>query len=219
MLSTIERNVVYLLLVLPPLTWGEMPSISSEQLKEELERNLGQSDRQACYDLFLLYDLENARASWLNNPSGPNGNYDEDDLKTRLVDYEGLPTCFAAYLDQYPAQEDRLKHFDELLRAYYLHLTNSSYPFIRFWGQLSLQFKEAFASIREGKGTTDELFHPFEVFYKEKTMKAAELADAINHFLFDQVAAYVGEDPFAIERVFAYIVQFYLIHLSIEVPT
>lgn len=216
MLDSVERNAIYLLLSLPPLTWGEMPAISSDQLKEEVKLNVGEADRKACYDLFLLYDIENARAIWLNNLLGPNGNYDEDDLKIHLVDYEGFPNFFAAFLDQYPAQEERLLHFNELLKAYFLHLQQSPYPFIRFWG-LSLRAREAFAHIRSGSAIEDELLHPFEGLFKDKSLKAADLAESINHFLFDQVTAYLGEDPFAIERVFAYIVQFYLIHLSIEV--
>jgi len=219
MLSGIERNAIYLLLSLPPLTWGEMPAISSEQLKEEVASNVGEKDAKGCYDLFLLYDIENARALWLNNQLGPKGNYDTDELKTHLVDYQGLPPFFANFLDQYPQPQDRLNHFEELMRSYFVYLQKSSYPFIRFWGQLSLRAREAFSLYRAGQMTEDELFHSFDGLFKDKNLKASALGEAVNHFLFDQVTNYLGEDPFDIERVFAYIVQFYLIHLSIEVHT
>lgn len=216
----LERNEVFLLLYLPPLTWGVAPAISEEELKEELTLNLTKEDLKACNSLFLMQDIENTRALWLGNELAPMGQFELDSLKTSLVDYDGLPPFFANFLDTYQTNEERAANFSQLLLGYYQYLKSSPYPFIRWWGNFAEKGRFAFQFLRSkevGAEEIDERFHPLEGFFADPHLKAADLAEAINHFLFDRVGESLDEDPFAIDKVFAYIVQFYLIHLSLEV--
>jgi hypothetical protein len=216
----LERNEIFLTLSLPPLTWGVAPSISFGELNDLLKLNLTSSDFQACSQLYLLNDIENARAFWLKNPFSPLGQYDEETLKTQLINPDRMPLFFSTYLENFPSNEERLANFEELLKKYYLYLQKSPYEFIRWWGAFEEKARATFQHFRskERPNEIDEHFSPLELIFTDQNLTAAELAESINHFLFERVEHHVSkEDPFSFERIFAYIVQFYLISLSLEV--
>lgn len=103
----------------PPLTIGQTPQVSFDELRELLRMNLTPADWAKFVDLLRLIDLSNVRAEWLGVPFDEQGNFTSLELDEALLVREGLPVFLTDYLDKYDTIEDRLRFFPSLYPALY----------------------------------------------------------------------------------------------------
>jgi hypothetical protein len=112
-------NYYFLAAALPPLTLGEVPEISFEEISEMLKINLSKKDYEKTVVFRRFVDLYNIRALFLQDEIDPRGNFDEAELDQALLFHEGLPEYVFEFLDRYETVEERLSHFFELLSLFF----------------------------------------------------------------------------------------------------
>lgn len=127
---------------LPDLEIGQQPDLSWEEFLFLLETNLTERDLEWVRVLRFYFDLQNLRRFWLNEPLDPRGNYSIVSLEEGLLKEDEFPEYVYLFLDKYAHQDDRLRHFSELVAAYfqqpYAHAPQFIQDYIAFERQLRL---------------------------------------------------------------------------------
>ena len=113
------HNYYFLAASLPPLTIGEAPEITFEELEHRLKLNLSKSDLEKTVVLKRYIDLQNIRALLEGEPIDPRGNLTEKELDEAMLIQDILPEYVFDFLDHFENKEDKLRNFSGLYARYF----------------------------------------------------------------------------------------------------
>lgn len=231
---------------LPPLTIGEAPEITFEELDTLLYENLNPRDYKQTEILRLLYDILNIRALWKGDPFDPHGNLDENDLEEALVDQTNLPWYVKDFLDTYKTKEERLKFFPILISQFFKEEIKRADPFLKeyldFERKLQLvlvgfrakklkrnlekelQFEDPhedlIAQILAQKNAPE--FEPPEGFEELKAIFEAhqdnpiKLYQSLMEFRFDKIEQMMGNDTFSFSKILGFMAELIIVEKWME---
>lgn len=114
----------------PPIVLGEVPEITWEAYQTLLEDNLLPWDQKKLAMLLRIYDFENMRFFWRNEPLEPYGNYDEQQLEEALVTEDGFPPYVYSFIARHPNKDDLLRFFPELFHQFFQHELPKTHGFL-----------------------------------------------------------------------------------------
>jgi hypothetical protein len=162
-------------------------------------------------------------------------------IESILVEREEVPKFVDDYLNRYGTTQDRLKHFTELMYEYFQRERRIGNGFLKWyfafesdlklvlaalrgkiWGidwVQEFQFVEhptpLFLSLSEQGGSGPLLlpdqYQPLQHLFDTYKEAPLELDDHIDKFRFDAVEEKVAFEPFSIEHILAYLVQFLIV--------
>lgn len=112
-------NYYFLAASLPPLTLGEKPDLSFDELKARLEINLTKADAKKAVVFQRFFDLSNIRALYSEDAIDPRGNLSEKELDEALLVQDGLPLYAFDFLERFETAAEKLRFFPGLLAAYF----------------------------------------------------------------------------------------------------
>ncbi len=151
----------FLATALPALQIGVPPEIDFQELVNLLKDNLTSSDAEKVKWIRRVYDLQNIRNFWKNEPFEHWGNLDPNELEEALLTREGdLPKYVFDFLEQYGTLEERLQYFPELLTQYFELMEKKTSGFLRSYAQFELNLRLALTAFRArqlGRDLTKEL--------------------------------------------------------------
>ncbi len=112
-------NYYFLAASLPPLSLGEKPDLSFEELISRLAINLEKKDLQKMVVFRRWIDLNNIRALYLEDAIDPRGNLNEKELDQALLLQDDLPDYVFDFLGRFESVQEKLRFFPGLLAAYF----------------------------------------------------------------------------------------------------
>jgi hypothetical protein len=221
----------FVVLSLPPLTFGSRPEMSYKELKLTLDMNLTPRDAKRFQILMQPIDLYNIKALWQSLPLDDRGTIPTKELEEALLVRDNLPTYLLEFLEKYDTQEDRLRYF-----AYtYAAMLRRKYPgFLGWYIQFEREVRLVLTALRSKKWKKDLLKElqfedskdPFVMQIlaqkdapdydppaeyqdlKELFLKHAhdpkELNLAILKYRFDKIGEIEGQEHFTLDRILAY---------------
>lgn len=231
------KDYYFLSLSLPELKLGEEPEISRHELHLLLHSNLRRRDFAQVETLLRYFDLCNIRSYWQGLPLGVIGNWDLQQIQTRLLDFEGLPNYLLDFLDQWPQVNDQVSHFKDLLRDYYQKESAEGGDFLRELLGFDLGIRLVISFLRAKEAQKDfaketppmdgyplyeslvdqmedeemELPPPFDalprLFHHFKE-DPIQLDEALETFRFNWLGDKIDFDPFSLRHVLGYVVQY-----------
>jgi hypothetical protein len=231
---------------LPPLTIGEVPEMSFDELDTLLYENLLPGDYKQTKILRRYYDILNIRAFLKGDQIDPHGNIDINDLDEAIVDHVYFPKYVLDFLDTYKTKEDRLKFFASLISDFYKYEVKGANPFLQeylnfernlqlvlvgFRAKLlkrnlskELQFEnpedDIIAQILAQKDAP--FFEPPEGFQILKGIfdshKDApnKLYQALCEYRFEKIQEMVGTDIFSFSRILGYLASLIIVEKWVE---
>ena len=110
-----SRQYYFVAAALPTLSLEEKPELSVQQLLDFYQRNLSTKDWHWVTQLCLQFDLNNLRALWRQEAFSSGGTLLPSELEEALLLRQGLPPFVFEFLDRYPTNEERLRHFSTLI--------------------------------------------------------------------------------------------------------
>lgn len=116
--------------LLPSLSFDAPPEISFAELEVLLRENLTPRDYEKTAILRRLFDILNLRALWLEQDLDSKGELSALELSEALVNRVGLPAYVYDFADQYPKNEERIRHFPFLLAKFFQSTGNLRDPFL-----------------------------------------------------------------------------------------
>ncbi len=234
-------NYYFIGVLLPELQIGIPPEIHFEDFKRLLRDNLQSHDYALTRTLRRYYDIENLRSFWLEAPLDPYGNLDESELEEALLYPELFPYYIRTFLEKYESQQERLRHFPELIATYFREEAAQSKGFVRhyllFERKLRL-IQTAFRSKYLNRDLLQELqfenpeenfiqqllaqkdvknFVPPEEFaellpiFEKHYSSPIDLHKAFCEFRFQKVSELVDDQVFTIDRILGYMIQLILV--------
>lgn len=112
-------NYYYLAASLPPLTLGEKPDISFDELASRLKINLSKRDYKKSEVIRRLIDLGNIRCLLTEDAIDPRGNLTEKELDEALLVKADLPPYAFDFLERFETAAEKLRFFPGLLATYF----------------------------------------------------------------------------------------------------
>jgi hypothetical protein len=231
---------------LPPLKIGEQPDITFQEFDRLLRDNLSHSDYEQTKVLRRYYDILNIRAFLKKDPLDPYGNWDENDLDELLLSSEGAPPYLAQYLDKYESKEDRLKHFPELLAAFFREEVQDAEGFLKEYLTFERDLRLVLVGFRAKELKRDlitelqyenpdedlvaqilsqkdaQTYEPpekFEDLYPiltEHYQSPLELYQALCEYRFNKIDSMIGLETFSLERILGYMAQLIIVKKWLE---
>lgn len=113
------RNYYFVVPSLPPLSIGDRPEITFEELTNRLEISLSKGDLLKTKVLRCFVDICNIRALLMEEPVDPRGNLNEKELDEALLVHAVLPEYAFEFLDQFEKVADKIKNFPGLLALFF----------------------------------------------------------------------------------------------------
>ena len=112
-------NYYFLAASLPPITLGEKPDLSFDELISRLDINLEKQDLQKTVVFRRWIDLNNIRFLYLEDAIDLRGNLSEKELDQALLLQEDLPEYVFDFLGRFESVQEKLHVFPGLLAAYF----------------------------------------------------------------------------------------------------
>ena len=122
----------FLASALPALSLKAKLELTCSELLPLMEWNLSGQDWQEVQNLRSYIDIRNIKALFLKRPLDPRGNLDAKGLNEALLFKDLMGETVFDFLEKYPLEEKRLKHFPELLSGF-LQEPKSLSPFLNFY--------------------------------------------------------------------------------------
>jgi hypothetical protein len=141
-------NYYFLAPSLPPLTLGDKPEFSFEELISRLEINLGKKDLEQTTVLRRFIDLHNIRSLLLEESIDPRGNLNEKELDEALLLKDGLPSYVFDFLDRYDNVKEKVHHFSGLLSAYFREEVAIQTGFLRSYLSFEREWRLVMLALR-----------------------------------------------------------------------
>lgn len=151
----------FLVASLPPLTLGQRPTLSYEEVRASLFLNLTPGDQKKVALLQMLTDIRNIRALWLGQPLDPRGNFGEKELEEALLVKDPFPEFVGDFLDRYQEPEDRLRYFASLYVSFYAENQETSSGFLQQYFKFEREVRLCLAAMRAKEADRD-LLHEFQ---------------------------------------------------------
>lgn len=227
---------------LPELDFSQQPDISWEEFLFLLDHNLSAGDKRWVNVLRSYYDLENMRRFWSDDATHDlRGSLTEQELEEALVNEDPLPAFVTDYLDKYPHQQDRLRHFSSLLTAYFAQIDPKAPKFLRDYLAFERQLRLVLTGFRAKTLNRDlalelqyedpddplvaqlmaqkdaKSFEPPEGFESLKSLfqqhadKPLDLYRALAEYRFRWIDARLESELFSIDRILGYLIQLTLV--------
>lgn len=243
MQSTAESMVDYYFLgtLLPDLKIDEQPEIDFSEFERLLKENLTSADFAKTVTLRNLYDINNLRSYWKGEPLDPIGNLNESDLEEALVTRIILPPYVFAFMDKYETQEERLRHFPELLATFFRESISKADGFFKYYLTLEremrlilvafrakalgrdlyaeLQYEdpdeELIAQILAQKDAPSyippEKYSDLKHYFEMYENRPIELQKALLEYRFNKIDEKLGLQLFSIDRILAYMAELIMV--------
>lgn len=231
------KDYYFLSLSLPELKLGEEPELSWHEVLVLLKSNLREKDFAQVETLLRYFDLCNIRSYWQKLPHGFIGNWDLQQIQTRLLDFEGLPHYLIDYLDQWPATKDQIAQFGNLLRDYYLKEEGGEFLKTLLGFDLGIRVVMSFLRAKlekrdfiketpemEGYSLYEnladqleqdeiELPAPFDSLprlFSHYEADPIQLEEALDTYRFNWLGDQIDFDPFSINHILGYVAQYFI---------
>lgn len=227
--------------IIPEYSFDTPPDFDFATIKEFLRINLSQSDYAKTIVIRRYFDIENIRRQWLGKAYDPYGNLDENALEEALLTRTSLPNYVFDYIDKYEDQEERLKHFSELLSSYYREEMQHAKGFLKEFliferemrlvligfrakelGRdvaLELQYEdpndEIVAQIMAQKDSPSyeppTRFEQLKPMFEQYAQSPLQMFKALQEFRCRKFEEMIGLDVFSIDRILGYMVEHILV--------
>ena len=234
-------NYYYLGTLLPELHIGEAPEIGFRELDQLLKDNLTSYDYAKTRTLRNLYDISNLRAYWKGEPLDIKGNILSNELEEALVTRSILPGFVFDFMDRYESNEERLRHYPELLAIFFRNAIQNASGFFKYYLTLERELRlvlVAFRAKKLGKDIYSELqyedpeedfiaqilaqkdspvYEPPEKYEEIKTLfeqhydNPIGLQKALLEYRFNKIEEKLGIELFSIDRVLAYMIELIMV--------
>ncbi|MBA2726581.1 MAG: DUF2764 family protein [Parachlamydiaceae bacterium] len=146
--------------LLPDLEIGQPAPISFEKLIQLFRDGLSTEENRQVEVIRRYFDIENLRAYWKGDILNPKGLLNKQELEESLFFEKNFPRYVFQFLDTYETVDLRLKHFAELIAAYYREEAASAKGFLKayliFERKLRL-FQVAFRAFQLKRSLLEEL--------------------------------------------------------------
>ena len=136
---------------LPPLSFDSAPDITFSRLLTLLQDNLSEKDMRKVETLRRLFDFHNIRSFWMGKSTDPYGHFDEVELEEALATRRGLPDYVYTFMDLYERNEERIKHFPQLLAQLFQHAAFEKDPFLKWFLNLEREIRLVLTAFRAKK--------------------------------------------------------------------
>lgn len=208
-----------------------------EVVKDLMRTNLSKKDYEKTVVVRRYFDIENIRCLWKKEEFDPYGNLDPNALEEALLAYTGLPEYVYDFLEKYDTIEERLKHFPELVAAYFREEIEKASGFLKEYLEFERAFRLVMVGLRAkelGRDVTAELqfedpnddlvaqiiaqkdsptyvppggFEDLKPLLEEMSETPLELHKALLKYKFRKYEEMVGLAVFSIDRMLAYLVE------------
>ncbi|SCA62784.1 Uncharacterized protein SCG7086_AD_00350 [Chlamydiales bacterium SCGC AG-110-P3] len=239
-------NYYFLASLLSELTIGSPSELSFHEFDKLLDSNLTPSDREQVRAIRRLYDIDNVRAMWNEEPHSQYGNYGLNDLDEALLTQSGLPGYVYEFLDRYDEKAERMRHYPGLLGAYFSEEISRSSGFLKEYLTFEREWRLVAAAYRAkvmGRNVGSELqhedpnedlvaqilaqkdspsfeaptrFEPLVSLLESKLDRPMEVHQAICEYRFSYLRGLVQDDFFSINKVLSYLVRLILVEEWLE---
>lgn len=226
---------------LPDINFENDLEISWSQLIQVLELNLSKRHLDDLFNLRLLYDIENLRHYFMNEDFNGYGNHSRNSLKESIASYQNLPSYIFDFLGKYQKIEQRIENFDLLFSQYFQNIPESSSSFLNRYGQFEYTFRLTCSALRAKQFKHDYLkvfryediadpivfelvaqkdsneiepplgFEPLASLFMSYRDNPFELQKNLLEWKLERVSEIFEENPFGIDKVFAYVVKYIII--------
>lgn len=227
--------------LLPDLRIGDPPELSFAEFQRLLKENLTASDFAKTETLRNLYDITNLRSYWKGEPLDPVGNLDESQLEEALVTRSILPQYVFAFMDKYDNQQERLRHFPELLAIFFRESIKNASGFFKFYLTLEREIRLILVAFRAkalGRDLYAELqyedpdeeliaqilaqkdaqtyeppekYEDLKSYFETYADKPIELQKALLEYRFNKIDEKLGLQLFTIDKILAYMAELIMI--------
>jgi hypothetical protein len=234
-------NYYYVTSSFPEVRIGGTTDINFRQLNLLLQDNLSKDDLEKTRVIRRLYDLYNIRSLWLKEELTLYGNYNDVELEDALIAQSVLPKYVFDYLEKYPTNDERIKHFPELIHNYFNIEIEKADGFLKKYLIFERDWRLVFAAFRAkklGRDILEELQYedpnrnliaqilaqkdaktfepPFEYEELKPIFEANQdsplaLQQALDSYRFEKINSLLGVDMFSINRILGYMAQLILV--------
>lgn len=192
---------------LPALYFDVKPEISFHDFDRLLQDNLSEKDYKKVLVIRRLYDLLNLKAFWQSQPLNPYGTLDENELAEGLLDQVTFPDYVYDFAQKHESNKDRIKHFPELLSAFFRGELKNETGIMRQGIEFERQWRLVLAAFRAkklGRDLSEELQYedPEEELIAEmlaqKDAKEFELPENFKEL--KSIFERHGDDPLQLQK-------------------
>jgi hypothetical protein len=141
-------NYYFLAASLPPLTLGEKPDFSFEELVARLEINLTKDDLEQTTVFRRFIDLNNIRMLFLEDAIDPRGNLNEKELDQALLLQDDLPQYVFDFLDQFENIQEKIRFFSGLLAHYFSEEGEQQRGFLKSYLKFEREWRLVILTLR-----------------------------------------------------------------------
>lgn len=149
------HNYYFVAASLPPLTLGETPDISFEELSYRLSINLSKEDLEKVMVLKRYIDIQNIRSQLLEETLDPRGNLSEKELDEALLLESFLPSYIFDFLSLYEEKNEKIRHFSGLFIRYFTEEMKEQKGFLRNYLAFEREWRLVLLAIRAKKFKRD----------------------------------------------------------------
>jgi hypothetical protein len=234
-------NYYFVGTTLPELHFDQKPELGFRELNILLKDNLTQADYAKTRTIRNLYDILNLRAYWKGEPFDLMGNLNSTEMEEALVTRSDLPPYVFEFLDKYETDEDRLRHYPELLSLFFRKEISESKGFLKDYLQMERELRLvllAFRAKKLGKDLYKELqyedpeedliaqilaqkdapqYEPPEKYAEIKNLlnenqdSPLNLQKALLEYRFQKIEELLGLDMFSIDRILGYLIELMMV--------
>lgn len=236
--------------ILPTLQFGSPTDWSFADLMTLYKVNLSKQGMKKVKVIRSYIDLKNVCQLLRKEPLDPRGNLSEKELDEALVNRQGLPSYLYDHLEAYETLEQQIRYFPTVLSTFFQEMRDKYRGFLRFYFNFERELRLILTGLRAKKLKVDvakellfedprdpfiaqilaqkdspQFEFPFEYAMLDEVLKEAskdpmEQYKALATFRFQQIADEVQDQPFSLDYILGYLVQFMLVedwnHLNEE---
>jgi len=229
-------NYYFVGTLLPELHFGQKPELGFRAFNQLLKDNLSLSDYAKTRIFRNLYDILNLRAYWTEEPFDIMGNLNSTEMEEALVTRSELPPYVFEFLDKYENDEERLRHYPELLAIFFRKEIDESSGFMKACLKMERELRLvllAFRAKKLGRDLYKELqyedpeedliaqilaqkdapqYEPPERYAEiENQDSPLNLQKALLEYRFQKIEELLGLDMFSIDRILGYLIELMMV--------
>lgn len=234
-------NYYFLGTLLPDLNLDQPPEINFREFDQLLHDNLSAHDYAKAQIIRNFINIFNLLAYWKKEPLDPMGNFNENDLEESLITRTNFPPYIFQYIDKYETNEDKIRHFPELLTTFFhneiVHATGAFKVYLTMERDLRLILL-AFRAKKLNRDLLKELQYEdpeddlvaqilaqkdapaYEIPEQYSDLKPIlaqyydhpyELNKALTEYRLRKIEQILANDPFSTHRILAYLVELIIV--------
>jgi hypothetical protein len=227
--------------LLPELHIGEAPEIGFSEFDQLLRDNLSTHDYAKTKTIRNLYDISNLRAYWKDEPFDHYGNFTPSELEEALVTRSMLPDFVFNFIDKYESNEERLRHYPELLAIFFRNAISKASGFFEYYLSLERELRLVLVAFRAKKMNRDifnelqyenpeedfiaqilaqrdsasyeppEKYEEIKMLFEQHYDNAVELQKSLLEYRFSKIDEKLGIELFSMDRVLAYMIELIMV--------